>query len=172
MTLYERLCAYVSPEWYNYQDILDKKYDICEARISRSLANECTDSYLGRLVDLAVHLNKTTDNITASNYDAWLHIMKLMMRSETITGRSITGRVQEQIKEYLIVGFPAIWITNLFDVFRLSLYTAREYQPLNKSIYLDTLKSVYAVRNTYQPVATWFQNHPDAILEKTLYEEV
>lgn len=171
MTVYERLCAYVSPEWYNYQDILDKRYEICESRISRSLPLTCTDSYLGRLVDLSVTLNETTDQINATNFDAWQHIICIIIRSKTITARPLTSKVKTSLKEYLRVGFPSAWVMNLFEVFRLSLYTARSHQPLNKIEYLDALKAVYAVRNTYLPVAIWFQNHPQATEEKSLYKE-
>lgn len=171
MTLYEKLCAYVSPEWYNYQDILDKKYGICEARISRSLSSTCTDSYLGRLLSLAETLNASSSCIDASNFEAWQHIICILTRSEVLTARVLTNKIRSRIEEYLRVGFPSSWLKNLFEVFNLSLYTARSYQPLNKPLYLEVLRSVYSVRNTYQPVADWFQKHPEAIEEKTLYEE-
>lgn len=172
MTLYERLCAYVSPRWYNYQDILDKRYDQCEARIERTLDVTCIDSYLGRLLDLSVHINHNQDKIDATNFEAWLVIRTIIADSVTIRCRSLTTKMKLRIQEYLNMGFPSEWILNLLDVFRLSFFTANKYQTLNNPLYLETLKRVYAVKDTYYPVAEWFKTHPEALNKESQYKEV
>lgn len=169
MTNYERLCAYVSPKWYAYRSLLDPRYDCCPDTIERSLPKEATDSYLGRLLDLVVTFNNSISKITYDNFKSWLAIREVLSTSAVFGATAITSNTQKKILEYLKMGFESEWISVVLSVFNFGMYTANQYAPLNRKIYLNTLRNLYAVKEGFEPISKWFEEHPYACDENTLY---
>lgn len=169
MTNYERLCAYISPKWYAYRSLLDPRYDYCPEVIERSLPKEATDSYLGRLLDLVVTFNNSISHITYDNFKGWLVIREVLSTSVVFGATAITANTQKKILEYLNMGFESEWITVLLSVFNFGMYTANQYVPFNRRVYLDTLKNLYKVKDGFQPISKWFDAHPCACDENTTY---
>lgn len=169
MTTYERLCAYVSPRWYAYRSLLDSKYDYCPDVIERSLPKEAVDSYLGRIMSLVETINNSIVVLTPENFQGWLTVRNILSESKTFSATNISNSMQGKIIEYLEMGFQSEWIKPLLSVFEFGIYTANKYSPLNKQIYLDTLRKIYEVKDCFEPVAKWFDANPNACDEKTRY---
>lgn len=170
MTLYEILCAYRSEYWPNYQNLLDPKYDYKHERVEMNLPIEATDSYLGRLVSLALDLNKHLEQIRVEEIPKHTSCVLAINLCEDISARRFSKPMCNLFTEYLGYGLPAKWLLPFIEEYKFSLHTnKRGTLSLNKLIYLDVLRDVSGI--DYEPVNRWFKLHPDSLRIETKYKE-
>lgn len=162
MTIYELLCCFKSPNWYNYQNLLAPQNDYLFERIDRNLPPTVVDSYLGRLLELALVVNKSWSYITVEELDAFLLTVSRFAVSETIFGRGMNAKLKRRVIEYLESGLPPEWLTPLVQVLMLGCWTGKGPETdLNDPKFLKTLEALSQV--DYQPVQKWFAEHPEAL---------
>jgi len=170
MTLHETLCAYQSPHWPNYQNLLDPKYAYTHDKVQLLLPKEATDSYLGRLLSIAIDANKYLERITASELDDYTEIVTIISASGPLMGRKFNSKLRTMLYSYLSYGLKADWLKPLLNEYKLSLWTNKKTSLyLNEPKYLDILCTLKNC--SYAPVVAWFKRNPHGADKETKYME-
>lgn len=171
MTDYELLCCFKSPNWCNYQNLLDPKYQFIPSNIEQTLPQSATDSYLGRLLNLARVVNNSIDTLTIDSLDLFTATIEIFNKSGVMWGRTLSPKMKIKICRFLDLGLPVSWIHSLLSVFTLELWSGKGPQTLlNDKRFLETLCELQTV--AYIPVQQWFRLHPKAISVDTNFREV
>lgn len=170
MTVYELLCCFKAPNWCNYQNLLDPRYEFIPAKIELSLPDTAVDSYLGRLVKIALLLNKSADSLTFDTMNSFIQALEAMSFSGVLCSRQINPKMRNRIDSFLKLKLPSSWIRPLLEVFLVSFWSSRGAKTsLNDPKFFQTLIRLSQV--SYEPLQSWFREHPEVLLPDTRYEE-
>ena len=168
MTVYQLLCCVRSPRWFNYQNPLQSEFDYFKDSVTQDLPQESVDSYLGRLISVALVLNSSIDKLDSLNFKYWLECLDVISCSGILSGHRPGKVMVEQIQQFLDYQFPPEWIKPLLDVFILQLHTRDGSNvDFNNPIFLDCLRKLHSVKFT--PVVLWFSQNSHAVSSETLY---
>lgn len=169
MTVYERLCCFKSPNWCNYQNLLDPAYDYILPKIERNLPPTVTDSYLGRLVAIATEVNTRLDDLTFDTLGSFSECVAIFNQSGVLWGRAFNAKMYQKIKTFLSMGFPASWLKSLLQVYLLEFGSKNGPTiDLNDPKFLPILEKLS--KCSYPAVVRWFDAHPEGASSKTVYE--
>lgn len=170
MTVYERLCCFKSPNWCNYQDLLNPRQDYLPANIETNLPSTAVDSYLGRLIQLALLVNDSVEGVTAVTMDSLIEALSAFNSSGVMWSRAFNPKIRKKVDAFLELGLPASWIKPLIQVFLVGLWSSKGPKTsLNDPIFYQTIVRLSEV--PYNPVQEWFYENPKALSPATLYEE-
>lgn len=170
MTVYELLCCFKSPNWCNYQNLFNPTHDFLPANVEKSLPETSIDSYLGRLINLAMTVNKSWDSVTSGTFDLFLQAISMFSSAGVLWGRPLSPKTKSRVIQYLNLGLPASWIRPMMSVFLLEFWSGEGPETsLNDMKFLTTLRELK--ESPYPPVQEWFRGHPWVTKEETLYKE-
>lgn len=169
MTTLEILRCFLDDKWYNYQSLLDYHETIPD-RIEYTLPESAVDSYLGRLVELALYVKDCWKDVTIDTLDGYFQVLEAMRVPRILESRPVNSHTLDLIRDYLYIGLPASWVEPVAKVFMPALWTKyRGDIGLNDNAFYKALCAVHAC--DYPGLRSWFANHPRAVLRDTTYTE-